>query len=329
MPQERVIIAHSLVKEGHQQIRGWTEDAEIVFSDDFFKTRTRVLEKGNKFLLTSDFFFAVQVDDEDVQNVKLYVGNPYQSEYKLNPIALPGKKQSKKNKNKDSKLLEHSYTILDTTEGQVFLHINHEGERSKYGSIYVSDSTGQRFALSVRNNVRNANGQCDFEKVVGLEGIFMANVYDPKMVAKIKEELEADQEISTSQTNAEGSARAKSSTKAVDARLDKEKRLRELDASKITLISFDKGGMWERLKAPKVDSKGEPIECESDKDCKLNLHSFSVSKYGPFYSTQNSLGIVIGVGNVGTYLSNKEDEVNTYLSRDGGFSWFEVITVFH
>jgi hypothetical protein len=47
-------------------------------------------------------------------------------------------------------------------------------------------------------------------------------------------------------------------------------------------------------------------------------------QYGPFYSTQNSVGVIIGTGNVGTYLSYRADQVNTYLSRDGGLEWSEI-----
>jgi len=32
----------------------------------------------------------------------------------------------------------------------------------------------------------------------------------------------------------------------------------------------------------------------------------------------------MGTGNVGDYLSYRKDEVNTYLSRNGGLTWFEV-----
>ena len=34
--------------------------------------------------------------------------------------------------------------------------------------------------------------------------------------------------------------------------------------------------------------------------------------------------MVIGTGNVGIYLSHRPDEVNTYLSRNGGLTWFEI-----
>jgi hypothetical protein len=32
----------------------------------------------------------------------------------------------------------------------------------------------------------------------------------------------------------------------------------------------------------------------------------------------------MGNGNVGNYLSNREDLINTYLSRDAGLTWYEV-----
>jgi len=56
----------------------------------------------------------------------------------------------------------------------------------------------------------------------------------------------------------------------------------------------------------------------------LHLHSYSNKNFGPFYSPENAVGIVMGTGNVGDYLSYRKDEVNTYLSRNGGLTWFEV-----
>ena len=46
--------------------------------------------------------------------------------------------------------------------------------------------------------------------------------------------------------------------------------------------------------------------------------------FGPLYSNENSVGLVIATGNVGKYLANRVDQVNTYLSRDSGLTWFEV-----
>lgn len=309
-------------KKGNQQFRGWSENAEIAYSDDFFKTKTTILEGGNKFLVTKSFFFGVQVDDEDTQNVRLLIGPSNTNKYRLEPIVLPTRKQKKKKGS--GKLLDHSYTILDTGEDQVFLHINHEGERSKYGNIYISDSTGIRYSLSLHGNVRSLNGQCDFESVSGLEGIFLANVYDPQILNKIKSDGGASQEIATSSQSSKPTGKVKAYQTSSSSSKDKEHRLKELDQYKMTMVTFDKGGIWDRLRPPKKDAKGNRIECEDEDGCYLNLHSISNTKYGPMYTTENSLGIVIGVGNIGKHLSNKEDEVNTYLSRDGGLNWFEV-----
>ena len=129
------------------------------------------------------------------------IGNPRFSKYQLEVIELPSKKKQ---------LLEHSYTILDTTEGQVFLHINHEGEKSKFGNIYISDSTGSRYSVSLRGNVRSMDGQCDFEKVAGLEGIYLANIYDSNMIKKLKNEFSGHDEITTEKVSSKPKGVSKS-----------------------------------------------------------------------------------------------------------------------
>lgn len=38
-----------------------------------------------------------------------------------------------------------------------------------------------------------------------------------------------------------------------------------------TYITHNKGGKWELIKAPSVDSDGKKISCYLDEDCSLNL----------------------------------------------------------
>lgn len=77
---------------------------------------------------------------------------------------------------------------------------------------------------------------------------------------------------------------------------------------------------------PEVDSKGNQIDCDLSLDCSLHFHTVTSSDiYGSFYSTEKAIGVVIATGNVGKYLSGRKGEVNTYLSRDGGRSWKEVM----
>ena len=165
-------------------------------------------------------------------------------------------------------LTEHSYTILDTSEGSVFLHVNHGDYHTGYGNIYLSDAEGLRFALSMRNNKRDAQGRCDFEKLQGIEGVYITN-----------EQINADAES------------------------NERPRLR-------TKITFDKGGRWSTLKPPAQTNMGKDFACRADEDatCSLHLHGVTDS-WGPFYSSKNAIGIVMATGNVGHYLSSKEDEV--------------------
>lgn len=110
--------------------------------------------KGNKFMLTKNYLFVAQVVDQESQEVVLLGANSSQKIYDLQPIETNSKK-----------FREHSYTFLDTSEGSVFLHINHFGENSRYGHIYISDAEGLRYSQSLKYNIRSMENQCDFEKV--------------------------------------------------------------------------------------------------------------------------------------------------------------------
>ncbi|KAF9188563.1 vacuolar protein sorting/targeting protein PEP1 [Haplosporangium sp. Z 767] len=91
---------------------------------------------------------------------------------------------------------------------------------------------------------------------------------------------------------------------------DGEKHLR-------TLVSFNDGGTWNPIRAPAGS------DCDGD-DCYLHLHS--VTDYdgpGAVFSAPSSVGLVMGVGNVGKHLLSRE-EAKTYLSRDAGKTWRKV-----
>jgi hypothetical protein len=249
--------------------------------------------------LTAKYLFVAQVEDEEIQDVDLLISASNAAHYKFKSVDLPMKK-----------FKEHSFTILDTTEGQVFLQVNHQGEKSKYGNIYISDASGTRYSLSIKNNVRSPEGQCDFERIQSLEGIYLVNVYDEDKLELLKTSDKASIPFE------KGGKKSKSSSR-------QDNIVADIDNYKRTHISFDKGGIWKTLSAPLVDSNGRKINCNDD-ECSLHLHSITSSRFGPFYSTENAVGLIIGTGNVGYHLANRADEVNTYLSRDGGLTWYEV-----
>jgi hypothetical protein len=48
--------------------------------------------------------------------------------------------------------------------------------------------------------------------------------------------------------------------------------------------------------------------------------------FGNFYSAPEAVGLVLATGNVGEYLRTDADSVVTYMSRDGGLSWIELMS---
>lgn len=71
-----------------------------------------------------------------------------------------------------------------------------------------------------------------------------------------------------------------------------------------TYISHNKGGLWEPIKAPTINSEGKKINCYVDEGCSLHLQMYSSDgMYAPPYSQDSAVGLVMAVGNVGSSLS--------------------------
>ena len=39
-----------------------------------------------------------------------------------------------------------------------------------------------------------------------------------------------------------------------------------------------------------------------------------INRFSSIYSHQNAIGLLIGTGTIGPYLSNKQSDINTYIS---------------
>jgi hypothetical protein len=277
VPYERIYATRRMNQDKPSKI-GWNFDIDFLYSDTFFADYEVLVPHGNKFLLADKYILVATAVEADSEEVQLMVSS-FPDLHTFAKAELPVKR-----------IPEHSYTLVDTSEGSIMIQVNHFNKRSDYGTVYVSDSSGMKYSVSLLYNVRARSGYCDFQKVKGLEGIFIANVYDKDLY--------------------------------LDNVPDKKTKNQALKFQK-TVITFDKGGEWKRLDPPERDSAGKRIICEDE--CALNLHSVT-SVYSPAYSTDNAVGIIIGTGNVGKFLSYKEDELNTYLSRDGGVTWTEIRT---
>ncbi|CAD8173546.1 unnamed protein product [Paramecium octaurelia] len=187
---------------------------------------------------------------------------------------------------------KYTFTVLDTVNGSIFISISHLEDMPKIMNIYQSDTSGTKYTLSLLNNVRSLDtGNCDFEFI--MRGIYIANIYDNTEFEKFK---------------------LRRSTKNTDG-------IKRLENYKQSRITFEQGGEWHAIKAPKYDYKGQPIQCNGD--CSLHLLGRSEAPRNRIVSHSY---ITIGTGNTGIYLGN---EYKTYLSRDGGHTWFEILDGMH
>ncbi|KAK9455647.1 hypothetical protein V1511DRAFT_306532 [Dipodascopsis uninucleata] len=182
--------------------------------------------------------------------------------------------------------LETSYTVLDTSAKAITLHVTTNIKTgSEYGTIVKSNSNGTSYRISIEGVNRDYYGYADFEKMQGLEGIQIVNVV----------------------ANAE------------DAREGGSKKLK-------SMASFNGGGNWNYLTPPSTDSEGKPTCAGSNlEQCSLNLHGYTERvDVRDTYSSASAIGMMIGVGDVGPYITSSRSDGNTYLTSDGGVTWKEI-----
>lgn len=147
----------------------------IYYTEDFFSSTNLLLEAGTTFAFTQHFIYAAKVEDINRKEVGLYVAPVDAHRYNLKRVKLPFEL-----------LKEHAYTVLEPVGKHVFIHVTHSIDEISTGHLYVSDSTGSKFELTVKNNIRTAQGYCDFNKVQGMEGVYIANVYTENSLARAK-----------------------------------------------------------------------------------------------------------------------------------------------
>ena len=264
-------------------------ETRILYSDNFFSNFVILSTKGYRFFLTSEFLYVLEAEDIVEKRFSLMICPNYYREYKLSLVELP-----------IQRLKDHSFTILDSSESSIFMNVNHYGDDAKFGNVYVSNFEGKKFVLSLLHNVRDEKGFCDFDKVKSLEGVYIANHYEHVEAEKFKSDYNY-------YSNTGG---------------DKSYKHDTIDAYKKSVITYDKGAYWFPIPAPETDIDGKQLNCHGE--CSLHLRGFTDKYSNPLYSSESAVGIIMGVGNTGIYLSQKPEEVNTYLSRDGGHTWSQV-----
>ncbi|KAF3481927.1 Vacuolar protein sorting/targeting protein 10 [Arthroderma uncinatum] len=183
---------------------------------------------------------------------------------------------------------QKAYTVLDSSTHSVFLHVTENNTPGhEFGSLLKSNSNGTSYVLSLSGANRNKNVYVDFEKMHGIEGVALTNIV-----------------ANTPEVN-KGAA----------------KILR-------TVITHNDGAEWALLPPPKKDAEGHAFKCtvkdKGTEDCALHLHGYT-ERRDPrdSLSSGSAIGLMMGIGNVGSSLSPRND-ADTFMSRDAGITWHSV-----
>lgn len=73
---------------------------------------------------------------------------------------------------------QEAYTVLESTNYSIQIDVMTSRPSSPMGVIFTSNSNGTYFTENVPYTNRNAKGHVDFEKISGIQGIFLVNVVE-------------------------------------------------------------------------------------------------------------------------------------------------------
>lgn len=267
---EKSIICESYAPSKSERARNMAQvPVDLVIGRDFYSRKQTVFQNVLGFSVFDRFMLIAELAGSP-PSLKMHVSL---DGYKFAPLTLPPSLQ-----------LDHrAYTVLDSLTRAVFLHVTtHDTDMVQWGDIVKSNSNGTYYALSLENVNRDVKGFVDFEKMLGLDGIALANV-----VSNVEE-----------------------------ASLSGIKQLR-------TMITHNDGGHWKPLDAPATDSHGSPYSC-NEVGCNLHLHNLlERPDLRVTLGSPSATGFMLATGNVGRSLLPYA-QCDTFLTRDGGFTWEEV-----
>lgn len=248
-----------------------TGPKELVSSEDMFETKTTLFKDMLNFATMSEFIVVAAKDTDDSKFLKV-------------DASIDGKTFADAKFPANLKVLHQTaYTVLDSSTHSIFLHVTVNNlMEQEYGSIIKSNSNGTSYALSINGVNRNSLGYVDFEKLMGLEGVAVANI-----VSNIDDVTQGSaKKLKTMITHNDGAEWSFIEPPVVDA------------------------------EGTRYECVGQSLN-----ECSLHLHGYTERKDPrDTYSSASAVGLMMGIGNVGQYLGRKKDG-NTFVSRDGGVTW--------
>jgi photosystem II stability/assembly factor-like uncharacterized protein len=78
----------------------------------------------------------------------------------------------------DHRLMQEAYTVLESTNYSIQIDVMSTRPSNPMGVLFTSNFNGTFFTENIEHTNRNSHGHVDFEKISGIQGIFMVNKVD-------------------------------------------------------------------------------------------------------------------------------------------------------
>lgn len=124
----------------------------MYYSDDFFKTKTKLLKGGNKFFLNEKLIIATEIGND---GLNLLMSKSYLIDYNFKKVKIDN--VTLRNDNK--------FTIMSATDTTLFLNL-YSYSLNDYGTVYKSNINADEFTKVIDYNVKSSDDSFDFEKVI-------------------------------------------------------------------------------------------------------------------------------------------------------------------
>ncbi|GFO29807.1 sortilin-related receptor [Plakobranchus ocellatus] len=192
---------------------------------------------------------------------------------------------------------QHNLTdfyVADASEGQLMVCISHN---ASYSNLYISDVNSYKFSLS-------------------LEKIFYFN---PKVHGNSNWIRSHTNKSFADVTKISGVQGIYIASQQVGSYL-------QID-EQISVITYDKGGMWQKVTPPELTLNGRNSTCGSSDRCSLHLMQrfhqlLRGNRYSPILTQNSAPGLVVASGVLGSSLKG---EPHVFVSASAGIRWTEAL----
>ncbi|KAF7256812.1 hypothetical protein EG68_06436 [Paragonimus skrjabini miyazakii] len=229
---------------------------------------------------------------------------------------------------------ERFYSVLEVEDDSAFVHVDAPNDTG-YGTLFVSDSTGQVFTESLRQHLYpNHAPTTDFYRVASMRGTYLATRLNPDRTLHtvITHNRGASWRALGPPLNVDGACKSdavndKQST-PVSTTFSRQAEDKQGESQNSSLTNNVKSGAsMEVLDTGSSGNDSLSIDSSAIKVCGLQIsNQFSIRNRviaaSPL-SISAAPGLILAHGHVATHLKNTPADV--FVSSDGGYTWIKAL----